>query len=172
MVLDPKKHFWIFTHLLSDQFNLNHGTYLEGDGPQRHHKDFNKLNNNPNNLVRLSREQHFRVHQEIAREVLSRSEVQEKLRKIRQSKEYREKISKTMKTPQMRAMLSARAKKQWEDEEYKKFMVGKFLDFYKNNTEYQKKNNLLLDKVQKEYWGNKNNREVQSNRVTEFFESH
>ncbi|MBI2674449.1 MAG: DNA topoisomerase (ATP-hydrolyzing) subunit B [Candidatus Yanofskybacteria bacterium] len=170
MVLDPKKHFWIFTHLLSDQYNLNHSIYSESDGPQRHHKDFNKLNNSPNNFVRLSREQHFKIHQEIADKILRSPEVLEKLRKIRQTPEFKNKVRKSM--LKIRGLLSERAKKQWQDEEYKKFMVNKFLDFYKNNPEYQEKNNLLLDKAQKEYWGNKNNRKIQSNRVAKFFESH
>ncbi len=172
LVFDPKDSRWIFTHIISDRYNLKNKIYLENDGQHRHHKDFNKLNNNPTNLVRLTKEEHLKIHQEIAHKVLRTPEVLEKLRKIRQSKEYREKISKTISAPQMRAILSIRAKKQWEDEEYKKFMVNKFLDFYKNNPEYQEKNNLLLDKAQKEYWGNKNNRKIQSNRVAKFFESH
>ena len=69
----------------------------------------------------------------------------------------------------MKAMLSARAKKQWENDEYKEYMVGKFLEFYNTNAEYREKNNELLDKVQKEYWADEKNRNKQSARVAEFF---
>lgn len=162
---------WIFTHLLADKYNLQQGTYQESDGPHRHHKDFNKLNNNPDNITRLNRERHLEIHQEIAREVLSRPEVLEKLRHIRQTPEYREKIRKTMTSPTMRKLLSARAKRQWEDNEYKQYMTDKFLAFYHSNKDYQKRNNELLAKAQREYWDNPKNRKKQSERVKTYFET-
>ncbi len=55
MVFDPALRYWIFTHLLSDMYNLEHNIYSKTDGQYRHHKDFNKLNNNPNNLTRLTK---------------------------------------------------------------------------------------------------------------------
>ncbi len=45
MVFDPKSHHWIFTHKLSDNFNLENEYYNEDYGSHKHHKDFNKLNN-------------------------------------------------------------------------------------------------------------------------------
>ncbi|OGY63121.1 MAG: DNA gyrase subunit B [Candidatus Harrisonbacteria bacterium RIFCSPHIGHO2_01_FULL_44_13] len=169
MVYNPKENFWRFTHVLSDGLNLENKTYFETNGPQRHHKDFNKLNNNPNNITRLSKEDHFRIHQEIALTVLRSPEVLEKLRKIRQSPEYRNRISKKMREPRMRAILSERAKKQWENENYKKFMAQKFLGFYKNNEEYRNKNKKLLYKSQMEYWNNEDNRKKQAERVRNYF---
>jgi DNA gyrase subunit B len=77
-----------------------------------------------------------------------------------------------MSTPVMKDMLSARAKKQWENEEYKKFMTTKFLDFYKTNAEYREKNNKLLNEAQKEYWTNEANRAEQAARVKEYFTAH
>ncbi|MBI4218066.1 MAG: hypothetical protein HY610_03005, partial [Elusimicrobia bacterium] len=62
MIFDPVEKRWIFTHLLSDQYNLGCGVYKKEAGAHRHHKDFNKLNNNPNNLVRLSPDQHLQLH--------------------------------------------------------------------------------------------------------------
>ena len=38
-----------------------------------------------------------------------------------------------MSTPEMKKMLSERAKKQWSNEEYKRYMIKKFIDFYENN---------------------------------------
>ena len=77
-----------------------------------------------------------------------------------------------MSAPAMSAMLSKRAKKQWESEEYKEFMVGKFLAFYENNAEYRQKNNELLNDNQKEYWSNTENVKKQSGKVVEFFIKH
>lgn len=77
-----------------------------------------------------------------------------------------------MTTPLMRKTLSGRAKKQWQDNSYKQYMAQKFMDFYVNNKDYQIKNNKLLNKEQKEYWDNNENRKKQSQRVKRFFEDH
>src|SRR3989344_2788128 len=47
MVLSPVNSHWIFTHMLSDKYNLEHGMYPIENGSHKHHIDFNKLNNNP-----------------------------------------------------------------------------------------------------------------------------
>lgn len=171
LVFDPKDNRWIFTHLLSDKYNLQNSIYPETDGPQRHHKDFNKLNNNPDNLTRLTREEHFKLHQEIVREVMKRPDVLAKLRKIRQSPEYRRKISATMLKPEMREMLSQRAKKQWQNREYKNYMTAKFLEFYRENAEYREQNNNLLNKAQKQYWASAENRKLQSEKTRNYFQN-
>ena len=124
--------------------------YSEADGPHRHHIDFRKRNNNPTNLVRLSSETHLKIHQDIANTVLRSPEVLEKLRRIRQTPEFKNKIRQSM--LKIRDLLSSRAKKQWENKEYKKFMVSKFLEFYNSNAEYRIKNNKLLNALQKQYW--------------------
>ena len=77
-----------------------------------------------------------------------------------------------MTQPEMRQLLSARAKKQWENKTYKDYMQQKFLEFYGHNPRYQKKNNRLLNVAQKKYWANVENRTKQSARVKAFFETH
>ena len=77
-----------------------------------------------------------------------------------------------MSTPKMRQFHSDNAKKQWQNQEYKQFMLEKFLEFYKNNVEYQKQNRKLLDAAQKLYWSNPKNRQDQSNRTIKHFELH
>ncbi|MCX6760036.1 MAG: toprim domain-containing protein [Candidatus Nealsonbacteria bacterium] len=172
MVYASKKRIWIFTHLLADDYNIRNKVYTSINGTNKHHIDFNKLNNNPDNIKRMSREDHFKYHQEMIQFGLHREDVKEKCRKIHQTEEFRKKISQIMSTPEMKAMLSNRAKKQWKNEEYKKYMTEKFLEFYKNNTEYRNLNNSLLNKVQKIYWGNTKNRKKQSERVKRYFETH
>ncbi|MBI2670328.1 MAG: intein-containing DNA gyrase subunit B [Candidatus Yanofskybacteria bacterium] len=170
LVFDPVDTRWFFTHLLSDKYNLRNGAYSEKDGAHRHHKDFNKLNNNPNNIIRLSKESHFKLHQEIAATVLRSPKVLEKLRKIRQTPKFREKIRKSM--LKLRPLLSARAKKQWENPKYKKYMTERFLDFYNSNTEYRKKNSETLFNNQRRYWSNDIHREQQAKKTKAYFESH
>jgi DNA gyrase subunit B len=171
MVYDTKEMRWIFTHMLSDKFNLENDVYNELQGPHRHHVDFNKRNNNPDNITRLTRKEHLKLHSNEAKRNLSRPEVLEKLAKLRKTPEFREKIRKAMLRPEMRKLLSERAKKQWLNPSYKKFMVTKFLEFYKNNKKYREKTLDTLKKSGKEYWSNSYNRKIQSEKTRKFFEA-
>ncbi len=145
------------------------GAYVESIGEHRHHKDFNKLNNNPENITRLTKEEHLRVHQAAAEKTLRRPDVLEKLRILRKTPEYRDKIRKTMLSPRMNRILSENAKKQWENKEYKKYMVEKFLAFYASNKEYREKSKEMLTSAQVKYWGDKENRKKQAERVRRYF---
>ena len=172
LVYDNKDHRWIFTHLLADKYNLENNIYSEENGSHRHHVDFNKLNNNPDNIIRMSKDNHMEYHREMVKYSLHTEETKEKCRKIHQSKEYKEKVKKIMTTPKMKEMLSQRAKKQWENEEYKDYMSKKFLEFYNDNPDYREKNNKLLFENQKRYWNNKENRKKCAERVRIYFEKH
>ena len=72
MVWDPRSVSWIFTHMLTDWYNRWMGVYSVEDGDHCHHIDFNQLNNNPTNLVRLPREQidleAYREHRRLSRD--------------------------------------------------------------------------------------------------------
>ncbi len=169
MFFNPIENYWRFTHVLSDTYNLENNVYPQNHGDARHHKDFNKLNNNPDNIIRMPKQEHLIFHTRHLFKTAFRPDVLEKLKKIRQSKEYREKISKIMLRPEMRAVLSDRAKKQWADVGYKQNMVLKFLEFYNKNKDYRERNNKLLNNAQKEYWAESKNRKVQAERVSRFF---
>ncbi|KKT84379.1 MAG: gyrase subunit B protein [candidate division WWE3 bacterium GW2011_GWC2_44_9] len=172
LVFDPGSYRWLFTHMLSDQYNLKHGIYKKERGEHRHHEDFNKLNNNPTNITRLDREEHQILHSMMAEKTILRSDIRDKVRKIQQTPEYKAKVSKIMSTPKMRKMLSKRAKKQWENPKYKARMIENFRKFYTQNEGYRKENSQMLDEAQMKYWGNKENREKQANRVRKFFIDH
>ncbi len=172
MVLNPQNSKWIFTHMLSDKYNLENGIYNELDGPQKHHVDFNKLNNNPDNIVRMSKDGHMGYHASLLEFTIQRPDVKEKAKVAHQTEEYKKKVSKIMSTPEMKEMLSKRAKKQWESDDYKQFMAAKFLEFYNSNAEYRKENNENLDRVQREYWASEDNRKKQSGKVKLYFENH
>ena len=172
IVYDQKSCKWIYTHSLADEYNLKNGKYTADKKSCIHHIDFNKLNNNPNNVTRMNKIRHFYYHGKIARQNLFREDVQEKIRKFHQSKEFREKVRATMLKPEMREILSKRVKKQWEDEEYKQYMIQKFLEFYKSNKKYQEKNNRILNENQKRYWSNPENRRRWAKKVKEYFDKH
>ncbi|MBI4449236.1 DNA topoisomerase (ATP-hydrolyzing) subunit B [Candidatus Woesearchaeota archaeon] len=168
MVWDPQEMRWVFTHMLADKFNLRNNVYgMVGD--HRHHIDFNKRNNNPCNILRLTPEQHMAVHRSHARDTLHTLEAKEKSLLARQTPEFREKMRK--KVLAMKDEISARAKAQWEDPAYKKYMVQKFLEFYESNKDYRKISGDRLDKAQKEYWSSDEHRRVQAERTKKYFEA-
>lgn len=65
---------WKFSHRLADEYNerLNEVkdiSEFDHDKPMvRHHIDFNKLNNNPDNILRMGRKEHFKYHSDNTRE--------------------------------------------------------------------------------------------------------
>ncbi len=172
MVYDPQESRWIFTHMLADEYNLAQGVYPSLEGAHRHHIDGNKLNNNPTNILRLTKEDHLEHHRQLADQNLRRPDVLKKLKALRQTPAYRLKIRESMLRPEMRRQLSDRATKQWENPEYKKFMGEKWHEFYQQNGEYRKTNRELLNNEQKNYWSDEKNRQSQSDRVTRYFEAY
>ena len=169
MVWDQNKT-WIFTHLLSDQYNLENGIYAKEQGQHKHHIDFNKLNNNPRNIIRLPKEEHLILHSENLGKTIHRQEIKEKTKLAHQTEEYKQKIKNWANQPNIKKMFSERAKEQWKNFEYKKFMANNFKKFYENNKEYQIKNKELLNGAQKIYWNNLENRKTASEKLKKFFE--
>ena len=66
LVYQPIKEIMDFVHCLADDWNLKDGIYKKSAGRIRHHKDFNKLNNNPDNILRIQWQDHWQYHKEIA----------------------------------------------------------------------------------------------------------
>lgn len=169
MVWDVRSESWLFTHLLADWYNRWQEVYSREDGDHCHHIDFNKLNNNPTNIRRLSADAHLALHREHLSQTLHRKDVVEKCRAVRQSNELRAKMSDRMKHPETRQILSAQAKEQWADENYKSYMTQKWREFYESNEEYRNQNHEQLDRIQKEYWGKEENPNAQAERVSAFY---
>jgi DNA gyrase subunit B len=171
MVLNPKTHKWVFTHMLADRHNVENGVYQENRGSHKHHLDFNKSNNNPDNLIRMTKEEHLQLHRKHANITLHRKDVVEKCNKIKRSPEYRRKIGQTIKT-KFGKMLSLKAKKQWEDPEYKRYMVKKYLEFYHSNPDYRKRILKIINDAQKSYWSKSEHRIYQGGRIKRHFQLH
>lgn len=63
-VFDVSKNDWVFTHRMVDSFFENDYTYIvEGKKDTIHHVDFNRFNNNPENLVKMNNKDHWKLHQ-------------------------------------------------------------------------------------------------------------
>jgi len=168
MVWDQNKT-WIFTHLLADKYNLDKRIYPFEQGNHKHHIDFNKRNNNPQNIVRIDKENHLILHSENLSKTLHREDVKQKAKEAHMTKRYKQKMSVWAKQPVVNKMLSERAKKQWQNEDYKSFMVRKFKEFCSNNPEYVELNKKILNKAQKQYWSKEINRKKASDKLKKFF---
>jgi deoxycytidine triphosphate deaminase len=62
MVYQPSNSFMWPTHRLADEWNLRFGIYENEANTHRHHKDFDRLNNNPWNLERVNASEHICMH--------------------------------------------------------------------------------------------------------------
>ncbi|WP_442935773.1 DNA topoisomerase (ATP-hydrolyzing) subunit B [Nostoc sp.] len=169
MVWNPLTDKWIYTHLLADFYNLEHGVYKSSDGSDRHHVDFNKLNNNPTNIKRMYREAHLDLHRKHLKKTLHRPDVIQKSRQIHQSEEFRAKMSQRMQQPQTRQILSQQAKMQWASTAYKAYMTGKWREFYDNNETYRQQNREHLNQAQQNYWNDETNCIAQAQKVRNYF---
>jgi DNA gyrase subunit B len=117
MVKQPiMNDFWEFTHLLADRYNIQRGEYSKDTGAHKHHIDFDKRNNRPDNIERLPKEEHIELHRDHAAETLHDDDVQEKLRELRQSEEFREMMSERMQEEETVEILREQALEQWDDE--------------------------------------------------------
>ncbi len=64
LVCSTRSRKWVTTYILSDKYNVENNLYDENyeEKESRHHNDFNKYNNSPENIIRLTRLDHLRVH--------------------------------------------------------------------------------------------------------------
>lgn len=91
---------WEFSHRMADKFNLKNQTYDVSSGTVRHHKDFNKFNNSPENIVRMEWSAHIYLHsQNVAgdRNPMKRKDVRERVRRSNQKNGSFKRTSQRMK---------------------------------------------------------------------------
>ncbi len=129
MILQPKLNRWDFAHHLADKYNLDNNVYNKSEGRVRHHKNFNKMNNNPDNIQRLGWKQHWKLHSN-----LTKTKHAEDGDYVKKLAEGRRKYWGDEKNRQKQSSrMSIRNKKNWE------------------NPEYRVKMSATLSKVNKEY---------------------
>lgn len=172
MAWDPRSDSWLYTHVLADWYNRWQGAYTKESGEHCHHVDFNKRNNNPTNIQRISKEDHLALHRKHVSQTLHRPDVIEKSRAIHQSADFRQKMSTRMQEPSTRKILSEQAKQQWKNPEYKRLMGEQWLDFYHSNADYRQENARQLQAAQEQYWSDEDHRQQQAQRTTRYFANH
>ncbi|MCK5149832.1 hypothetical protein KAJ87_02810 [Candidatus Pacearchaeota archaeon] len=129
MVFQPQTKEWKFVHILSDNWNLEKGIYAKPAGRIRHHVDFNKLNNNPDNIRRMHWKEHWQTH-------------------------YNFTSMKHKTDPEYRKKLAEGRKKFWDNqknrEDYSKRMTERNLKNWKKKN-YREKMIVTLSEVNKKY---------------------
>lgn len=114
MVYQPLNGHLYPTHRLSDEWNLYHGIYDDIPNSHRHHVDFNRLNNNPWNIIRMDASAHIRLHNnENYGEEFDPDEhgesIREAIARLKQNAEWNEMFSQQQKE---------KAMKFWHDPKY------------------------------------------------------
>ncbi len=101
-VYQPNEDKWQWTHKMVDNHfngkieNNGHGEdgrFVFDDLIIVHHADFNRFNNSPDNLKRVTNKEHREIHTKDLYKTILSPECQEKIRKTKQTKEYRDKMS-------------------------------------------------------------------------------
>ena len=120
MIFQPKTNSWQFIHVIADKWNVDNGIYCLSAGKVRHHIDFNKFNNNPNNIRRMQWKDHWKLHYDLtSQKHATDEEYRKKLANGRNvfwsNPENREKYSKR---------LSERNTMQWKEESYRLKMIA------------------------------------------------
>lgn len=174
MAYQPIGKNWEFVHRLSDAWNLNNHIYDIKNGRIRHHFDFNKLNNNPDNILRIQWQDHWKYHKEIAS--WRHKNNPEYVRKIAEGrnvfwsqKENKEKASlfrtemnkKMWKSKKYRTLWINARKEMWKNPEYKEFMRKASSENLKKLWTRQDFKDLLSDlksQEMKKRWQDKNYR--------------
>jgi len=121
LVYQNKKDEWVPAHHLADNYNLTHDAYLKSAGRVRHHVDFNKLNNNPDNIIRVGWGEHWKIHYTQASNQHKNPEYRSKIADGR-NKYWANPLNKAKKSEE----ISFRNIENWKDDTYRKKMV-KFL---------------------------------------------
>ncbi|PIV10431.1 MAG: hypothetical protein COS49_00530 [Candidatus Portnoybacteria bacterium CG03_land_8_20_14_0_80_41_10] len=144
-ILQPFTGHYEFVHKLADEYNNRSGyTKKIFKSFVLHHKDFNRQNNSPDNIERLTWEQHHKIHLRQAKNLWKErgDEFREKHRTL---------LIKALSSPIIRKKMSASAKRLWQDPEYrakypdnhfsqmakKLWQDSKFLEFHRDKTRQQ-----------------------------------
>ena len=159
---------WIYTHILSDMYNLYAEQYITSDGNVRHHIDFNKRNNDPRNLRRMDRDDHWRLHSSLSKELAKRQW---------SNPEFREYMSRTAieqwRDAAYKQYMSNRAKLQRQDQAMNEKVLAGFKSWFSSLTAEEYDDYCeRMRQYQSEYWSNPENRAKQSEKTRQYFIEH
>jgi DNA gyrase subunit B len=171
MVWMNNKEEWNHTHHLADRYNLLTKQYTKAAGPMRHHLDFDKKNNDPRNIKRLTKQEHLELHAALASnkfKELWRDPVYRE-RKIQQASQS---AKRQWKDPAYRAYMSAQVKKQRQDPVMTKAVLAGFQHWFKQLTPEQYAAYCQRSQdIFAAYWADEARRVEQSQRTSTYFKN-
>lgn len=171
LIYQPKKDEWVPAHHLADNYNLTNGKYKKSAGRVRHHVDFDKLNNRPENIMRMRWGEHWKIHYEHASTQ-------------HQNPNYRKKIAEGRNSywadPENRArhakLLSERNVKNWQNPEYHEKMRHVLSDINKeyitNHPEKRVEYGARATKTLKRLWQNPEYRALMHEKIIKGNKNH
>ena len=129
MLFQPCLNSWDFIHILADSWNIEEGIYQKSEGRIRHHINFNKLDNSPDNIRRMNWKEHWKTHYNFTPI------------RYKNDSEYREKLAKGRKDF-------------WDKEENRKAYSERMTERNLKNwgkEDYRQKMKIVLSEVNKKY---------------------
>ncbi|MEI6345856.1 MAG: DNA gyrase subunit A [bacterium] len=172
MIYQPLENTWEYAHYLADAFNISTGKYAKSAGKVRHHVDFNKLNNSPENIQRMQWLEHWRLHSELtASRHKNDPEYVKKLaegRKIFRAKSgIKEQYSQRM---------SKRNKQNWQNPEYRAQMIETLrrvnLEYIATHPEKRLELSARATKTLKRLWQDETYRQEMHERIVRGNKNH
>jgi DNA gyrase subunit B len=163
---------WWHSHHLADLYNLRNGIYDKTGGPMRHHSDFDKRNNDPRNIVRMTKEAHLKLHADLAGG---------RLRRLWRTDEYRSRriaqlsaqAIEQWKDPDFRRLKSDQVRRQRQVEELNARVRAGFDSWWASLSDSDRAEVVArLDAQQEAYWSVEQHRDLQAERVRGFFADH
>ena len=157
LINQPKTNVWVPAHHLADNYNLTQKKYEKSAGRVRHHIDFNKLNNDPENIIRVEWGDHWKIHYTQASNQHKNLEYRKKIAEGRNNY-WADPLNKAKKAEE----ISIRNIKNWKDNAYREKMV-KFLSdvnkkYIAEHPEKRKELSARATKTLKRLWQDPNYR--------------
>lgn len=132
---------WVPAHHLADNYNLTLKKYSKSAGRVRHHIDFNKLNNSPDNIARTKWGDHWKTHYEHASQMHQDADYRIKIARGRE-KFWSNPINRN----RYAANLSVRNLKNWQNSAYREKMCRLLSEINKNYYKTHPELKFILEK--------------------------
>ena len=172
MVWANGRRRWEHTHHLADKWNLLNGHAHYAQGPVRHHVDFDKRNNDPRNLQRMTAEGHMAWHAAHAKATLAPLWLNPEYR-ARKLRSLSDTAKKQWQDPEFRALKSAQVKAQRQDADLNQRLADGFQRWLETLDDDQRTSiRHRLERAQRTYWADPQHRAEAADRTREHFLAH
>ena len=163
---------WEHTHHLADAYNLATGATHYRYGPVRHHADFNKRNNDPRNLRRMTSADHIALHAAQAVRTLGPLWDDPAYRE-RKVERLRRSATRQWQDPAYRELKSQQGRAQRQDQQHNEAVMAAFRVYLAGLGDEQRQAlRDRLDDAQRTYWADPEHRAAASERMRTYMAAH